>query len=598
MSKNIQINTDKNGIEAEKLSSEENTIIKKDPKKSKTFENEEIKNSNFAKEISSDNYNFEKNPKLSNSQRILEKSKNKYKKLNSDKIQGYNSLKNSNLKFNCKSELERFNKIKKKLSEKNNNMNKRVKIFVPASEYLDLLEEIDAEEDDQINNDTKNKDINNNSEEEKLSNFFVNKMFNDNKLKKDNYLENMNPENKSDEVSSLPDLYYQFENYSYKKNINKKGNKLSLMEKRQLKYLKDFEEFYNIFINEVLFKYGNYKENINEYKKSILILKENYLYVFELCAFNKQENNTEFLVFKDILNNLTKKYSIIKLLLNSDSSFPLLCLNFNLLTCILLINKNKNIKEFQIKILGTNKTFSFILNEEKEFNKYIYLIRDMINNSEGFKKNKLGLSLRNNKFYKNIYITPLDFESTAKTGDILLFKSLDTFADLQRLYTCDNYDHVAIILKENNKIKIFESTSMGKCSPLSWIHFKMLFFNLVYDKIAYRELIIENKNEEKIIEEKCKNFFKEIEGKKYYLSISKFLCCQKPDKYEYEKKFEESKGFCCSALVAALYIKIGIAKLIKSVHSIKPGDFEQRRNKIYFEKGYFLGAEKILEFSE
>ena len=598
MSKNIQINTDKNGIEAEKLSSEENTIIKKDPKKSKTFENEEIKNSNFAKEISSDNYNFEKNQKLSNSQRILEKSKNKYKKLNSDKIQGYNSLKNSNLKFNCKSELERFNKIKKKLSEKNNNMNKRVKIFVPASEYLDLLEEIDAEEDDQINNDTKNKDINNNSEEEKLSNFFVNKMFNDNKLKKDNYLENMIPENKSDEVSSLPDLYYQFENYSYKKNINKKGNKLSLMEKRQLKYLKDFEEFYNIFINEVLFKYGNYKENINEYKKSILILKENYLYVFELCAFNKQENNTEFLVFKDILNNLTKKYSIIKLLLNSDSSFPLLCLNFNLLTCILLINKNKNIKEFQIKILGTNKTFSFILNEEKEFNKCIYLIRDMINNSEGFKKNKLGLSLRNNKFYKNIYITPLDFESTAKTGDILLFKSLDTFADLQRLYTCDNYDHVAIILKENNKIKIFESTSMGKCSPLSWIHFKMLFFNLVYDKIAYRELIIENKNEEKNIEEKCKNFFKEIEGKKYYLSISKFLCCQKPDKYEYEKKFEESKGFCCSALVAALYIKIGIAKLIKSVHSIKSGDFEQRRNKIYFEKGYFLGAEKILEFSE
>ena len=295
MSKNIQINTDKNGIEAEKLSSEENTIIKKDPKKSKTFENEEIKNSNFAKEISSDNYNFEKNPKLSNSQRILEKSKNKYKKLNSDKIQGYNSLKNSNLKLNCKSELERFNKIKKKLSEKNNNMNKRVKIFVPASEYLDLLEEIDAEEDDQINNDTKNKDINNNSEEEKLSNFFVNKMFNDNKLKKDNYLENMNPENKSDEVSSLSDLYYQFENYSYKKNINKKGNKLSLMEKRQLKYLKDFEEFYNIFINEVLFRYGNYKENINEYKKSILILKKNYLYVFELCAFNKQENNTEFL---------------------------------------------------------------------------------------------------------------------------------------------------------------------------------------------------------------------------------------------------------------------------------------------------------------
>ena len=36
MSKNIQINTDKNGIEAEKLSSEENTI-KRRPKKIKNF---------------------------------------------------------------------------------------------------------------------------------------------------------------------------------------------------------------------------------------------------------------------------------------------------------------------------------------------------------------------------------------------------------------------------------------------------------------------------------------------------------------------------------------------------------------------------------
>ena len=78
---------------------------------------------------------------------------------------------------------------------------------------------------------------------------------------------------------------------------------------------------------------------------------------------------------------------------------------------------------------------------------------------------------------------------------------------MQRLYTCDNYDHVAIIIKENSKIKIFESTSMGKCSPLSWIHFKMLYFNLVYDKIAYRELIIENKNEEKIIIYLYQNFY-------------------------------------------------------------------------------------------
>ena len=123
---------------------------------------------------------------------------------------------------------------------------------------------------------------------------------------------------------------------------------------------------------------------------------------------------------------------------------------------------------------------------------------------------------------------------------------------------------------------------MGKCKPLPWNIFKILFFNLVYEKIAFRQLIYENKNEEQIIEEKCKNFFKLIEGKNYYLSISTFLCCQKPDTYEFEKKFEESKGFSCSALAAALYIKIGLTKLQKSIHSIKPGDFEQRKNKIQY----------------
>jgi hypothetical protein len=181
---------------------------------------------------------------------------------------------------------------------------------------------------------------------------------------------------------------------------------------------------------------------------------------------------------------------------------------------------------------------------------------------------------------------------------------MHTLSNLQRFYTCDNYDHVGIILKENNGIKIFESTSIGKCSPLSWNVFKILFFNLVYKKIALRKLIYENKDKKleaenkKIIEEKCKNFLKEIKGKNYYLSILKFLCCQKPETYEYEKKFENSEGFCCSALAAALYIKIGIAKLQKSVHSIKPGDFEQRKNKIYFEQGYSLGPEQIIEFSD
>ena len=601
MSKNNQINFGKNGIEIEKLSSEENTINQKDFPKSKTPEKEEVKNSSFLKENNLDNYNSEKHRKLSNTQKILEKIENKYKKLNSECIRGYPSFKKNIIKLSTNSEQERYNIIQKKLSERNNNMNKRVKIFVPASEYLDLLEEIDAEENGETNSFTNNNEIRDNSEEEKLDNFFADKMFDEIKTikEKDNYDDiKINTEKNYDEISSLSNLYFKHENSLNNKKINIYREQIILMEKRESKYLKDFDELYNIFSTEVWFKLGKYEKNIKKYKKSILLLRNNFLFVLKSSSFIVQQNFDKSLNQKNSLTNFEKKFNITYLQRRNDISLPLLCLNFNLLSCILLINKNKTSKEFQIKILGTSKIFSFIIVNENEFNKSIYLIRDIINKSEGFKKNKLGLSLRNEIFYKEIYISSLDLESIAKTGDILLFKSLDTVANLQRLYTCDNYDHVAIIIKENNKIKIFESTSIGKCSPLSWIHFKMLYFNLVYEKIAFRELIYENENEAKIIEEKCKQFFREIEGKNYYLSISRILCCQKPDKYEYEKKFEESEGFCCSALVAALYIKIGVAKLQKSVHSVKPGDFEQRRNRIYFEKGYSLGPEKILEFSK
>ena len=581
MSKNNTINLEKNGLEKEKISYKEISINNNELPIPENSEKDLIQNPVYLKGNSFDNTCVEKNSKLSNPQ---------YKKLNSENITGYNSLKNK--KFIVNSEQERYNIIKKKLSERNNNMNQRVKIFVPAKEYLDLLEDIDAEEDEDINSISNDKDINGKSEEEKLGKIFDDKIFNDeiNNIKEKTSNGNSNNDmkfsmgNKYDEIYSMPKFDLKNEKYlDEKKNIFNRENQ-NLIRRREIKYLKDFEEHFNISITEVLFKYGDYDKNINKYQKCILYLNNNYLYVLKQSCLQQQD-------ISNALINFNKKEKI-------DLSFPLLCINFNLSSCILLINKNKETKEFQIKLLGTNQTFSFIITNEKEFNKHIYLIKGMINNSEGFKKNQLSLPLRNKNFYEEIYITPLVFETNAKTGDLLLFQSRDTLANFQRLYTCDNYDHVGIIIKENNKIKIFESTSIGKCSLLSWTHFKILHFNLVYKKMAFRALIYEDKNAQKDVEEKCKTFLKEIEGKNYYLSITRFLCCQKPEKYEYDKNFEKSEGFCCSALASAMYIKIGVAKLQKSVHSVKPGDFEQKRNKIYFEKGFSLGPEQIIDFSE
>ena len=588
MSKLSEINLNKNGMEKEKIESENQNSNKDHLLKAKSSIKENSNNLN--------NSNDEKLSKLLNTKKVIKSEQNKFNKFNSDFIcDNFTLKKNPNIQRKINSEEERFKKIRKKLSERNNNINKRVKIFVPAKDYLDLLEDIDAEETEEIKKMINNFDINDNSEEEKLDNFIMNRIFSasnkfnseiDNKNKNNNINSNFEIEdkykNKIFDKQSPINFIKEKEYKNYIKNISNININQTYSKHIESKYLKIYEDNFTTFIGEIFFKHGKYEEDINKYNDCSLFIIKSSLYILKPRKekiLNKKDNSI-------------------------DLSFPLLYLDFNILSCILLINKDKTTKEFQIKILGTNKSFSFILKDEKDYNKYIYLIGGIIHDSEGYKQNKLGLSLRNNIFYKEIYITSTNFESKAKTGDLLLFKSIDICADLQRLYTCDTYDHVGIVYKDNNKIKIFESTSIGKCSPLNWNYFKILLFNLVYHKIAYRQLIYENDNKDRvlenqsILEEKCKNFFNEIEGKNYYLSLSKILCCQKPDDYEYNKKFENSQGFCCSALAAALYVKIGVARLEKSVHSIKPGDFEQNKNKIFFEKGYHLGPEQVLDFSE
>lgn len=612
-------------IETEKISSKLKTLNNNNLLRAISSIKEEVKNTSFFKESSLNNSKEEKQFKLSNAKRVIKSDQNKFNQLYSENICGNFTLKKeSNILKKFNSEEERFKKIKKKLSERNNNINKRVKVFVPAKEYVDLLEEIDAEETEEMKNVINNVEINDNSEEEKLNNFIIHKMLsasnkfntqkNDAEFKKDIDINKKNILNKNigiedrnknkiiDKNSSIYDVKYKLEKVQEMEkciknsNINNNIEQKNFKQKRRAKFLKIFEDEFTTFATDIHFKYGEYENDKNKYTKSILIIIKTCLYVFKINSQFYSEKQGKLLNNKNLLiNNIKNNFNI---------SFPLLYLDFNLISCILLLNKDKTTKEFQIKIIGINKSFSFILQDETEFNKYIFLIGGIIHSSEGYKQNKLCLSFRNNIFYKKIYITPLDFELTAKTGDILLFKSMDKCADLQRLYTCDSYDHVGIVYKENNKIQIFESTSMGKCTPLSWNYFKILFFNLVYHKIAFRQLFYENENQdkvyenEKILEGKIKNFFEEIEGKNYYLSITKFLCCQKPEDYEFDKNFGESEGFCCSALAAALYVKIGVAKLQKSVHSTKPGDFEQKRNRIFFEKGYFLGPEKLLDFSE
>ena len=381
-----------------------------------------------------------------------------------------------------------------------------------------------------------------------------------------------------------------------------------IKENRDKKFKKEYYANFSTYSTNVLFKFGEYSCQQNNYQDCILLLRKPFLYVLNPNNSPITEEKIKFFnpdisLIHSIENNnkeINKNNYLLKNKFNLSS--PLLSLNFNLLSCILLINK-QDINEFQIMTLGTKMKCSFIIKEKEIFNKYIFLIQNLINNTDGSQQNKLGLSLRNDYFYKETYISPYDFEKEAKSGDLLLFRTIDTCANCQRMFTCDKYDHVGIILNKNKKIYIFESTSMGKCTPLSWNSFKQLFFNLVYYRISYRKLNYECESFEKKsdnlknIEKECIKLSDELKGKDYYLSIPRFICCNSPEDYEYEKEWSKAQGFCCSALVAAMYLKLGIMKITKSVHSVRPGDFEQDRNRVIFEEGYSLGPEKIIEFS-
>ena len=361
-------------------------------------------------------------------------------------------------------------------------------------------------------------------------------------------------------------------------------------------------------------------------KECTLLINKEYLYILEIKSKNNldinnkilnNENNPDLSLLykleKEESNiNINKNLNIKKLKTDYELSHPLICINFNLLSCKLLLNKkdinnpnnnNNNNYEIQIMILGSKDIISFYIKNYEVYKKFSYIIGQKIYNSEGFKINKMGLCFRNKEFYKDTYITVSEFESIARTGDMLLFVTLDCISDVQRVFTRDQYDHIALVVKNDGELEILEATSNEKCSLLKWRRFKFYFYNLIFKKIVVRRLNIEEKDpikEKEIrnnIDERTKTFIQKINKKEYEMSLLKMAFSRKPEQYEINGEWEKGTGYCCSALNAAFYIYNGIMKLEKSVHSVRPGDFEQDKNRLTMMPGFSFGPEKIIEFS-
>jgi len=297
------------------------------------------------------------------------------------------------------------------------------------------------------------------------------------------------------------------------------------------------------------------------------------------------------------INNEDKNY----IRYDYELSKPILCINFDLVSCILLIN-NITPNEFSLLILGTKKRYSFIIEEKEIKEKCCYILGNLIHNSEGYDYNQLSLVLSHKYFETRTYITPEEFEYSAKTGDLVLFKANHCLADIQRMFTCDKYDHIAIVHSNYGLITLFDASKKGTCKAHYWGSFKLPQNNLMFKRVCYRRLNIEEKNLAKKwqiqenIELVTEQFMNDMTDKKYYISFCDILFKGKPSKKEINGEWDKISGYSCSSLVAALYIKLGIIKLNKTIHSIKPGDFEQNKY-INFLPGFSLGPEKLIYFS-
>lgn len=315
---------------------------------------------------------------------------------------------------------------------------------------------------------------------------------------------------------------------------------------------------------------------------------------YTLYPFLKLSRNTLLVLEKN------KKKTNIENIFNKNC--PILNLNFNQCSASFRINPSKC--KIIIKVLSTNvKIFKLKIpnNNHEIFKNLVYLLYNAIITSRGYRTNLLGITLKDN-FWKNYYMHYTEFQTKAKTGDILIFRGFECPAKIQRFYTRSEYDHVALLIRNNGVLQVYEATSKEGCKIRPWEHFIMYLWNLLYDKIVYRELEINIENEKtkkelySQISKKADQFVMLTQKKQYYISLSNILCCGKEKKFEKINDWEKSQGFTCSALLSGAYLNMGIMDYKGNVEGILPGNFSNEK-PIELNEPFSLGPEIILDFS-
>jgi len=256
----------------------------------------------------------------------------------------------------------------------------------------------------------------------------------------------------------------------------------------------------------------------------------------------------------------------------------------------------------KLRILGCDKNFFFKADSDEKFENFLVCLNFNIKNSRGGKENMVGVALRP-IFYKHFFISESDYIKESKTGDLLIFKGFDCPSTCQRCLTGAEYDHIALLIKTNDILKVYESTSKDGCKMREWNDFIRYSWYVLYEKMVLRKLVIkadETKKKEIInkLEEKILKFVETTEKKPYRMTCDKLCCSRIKGSKDYEKNndWDKCKGFFCSQLVAAGLMAADIIQNNKCSGQFLPGQFAEL-NELNYSDLFEYGPEIIIDFS-
>ena len=212
------------------------------------------------------------------------------------------------------------------------------------------------------------------------------------------------------------------------------------------------------------------------------------------------------------------------------------------------------------------------------------------------------------------------FCRNGKTGDIILFRGYARESRIQRMITNVEYDHVAILVKQNGILNVYESTGKDGVKLRPWQEFLTYLWYLLYEKMVFRPLIITEKRmkeyikeyKESSIDQSSSTIFnkeKNIKEQFYYIlnkKVDDFIDKSKDKKYTFSKlgflcdshmrKNNNRKGYSCSELVSACYYHAGLITGELDASNYLPGYFS-RLGTVRFKEGIILGEEYIIDFA-